>query len=30
MSLVAIIGFIAVIFTYLGVNYVLAGLHSYL
>ncbi|MCD6486961.1 MAG: c-type cytochrome biogenesis protein CcsB [Syntrophobacterales bacterium] len=30
MSLVSIIGFIAVIFTYLGVNYVLAGLHSYL
>ena len=30
MSLVSIIGFIAVIFTYLGVNYVLSGLHSYL
>jgi len=30
MSLVSIIGFVAVIFTYLGVNYVLAGLHSYL
>ena len=29
MSLVSIIGFIAVIFTYLGVNYVLSGLHSY-
>jgi len=30
MSLVAIIGFLAVIFTYLGVNYILSGLHSYL
>jgi cytochrome c-type biogenesis protein CcsB len=30
MSLVSIIGFIAVIFTYLGVNYILSGLHSYL
>jgi len=30
MSLISIIGFIAVIFTYLGVNYILAGLHSYL
>lgn len=30
LSLVSIIGFIAVIFTYLGVNYVLSGLHSYL
>ncbi|MBN2284650.1 MAG: c-type cytochrome biogenesis protein CcsB [Deltaproteobacteria bacterium] len=30
MSLLAIIGFAAVIFTYLGVNYILAGLHSYM
>ena len=30
MSVISIVGFIAVIFTYLGVNYVLAGLHSYL
>ncbi|OPL16085.1 MAG: c-type cytochrome biogenesis protein CcsB [delta proteobacterium MLS_D] len=30
MSLISIIGFISMIFTYLGVNYILAGLHSYL
>ena len=30
MSLISIIGFLAVIFTYLGVNYILSGLHSYL
>jgi cytochrome c-type biogenesis protein CcsB len=30
MSLIAIVGFMAVIFTYLGVNYILSGLHSYL
>jgi len=30
MSVISIIGFVAVIFTYLGVNYILAGLHSYL
>ena len=30
MSVISIAGFIAVIFTYLGVNYVLSGLHSYL
>ncbi|MDO9528479.1 MAG: c-type cytochrome biogenesis protein CcsB [Syntrophales bacterium] len=30
MSLISIFGFLAVIFTYLGVNYVLSGLHSYL
>jgi cytochrome c-type biogenesis protein CcsB len=30
MSLVSILGFFAVIFTYLGVNYILSGLHSYL
>ncbi|MEA2102537.1 MAG: c-type cytochrome biogenesis protein CcsB [Thermodesulfobacteriota bacterium] len=30
MSLVSILGFTAVIFTYLGVNYILSGLHSYL
>ena len=30
MSLISIFGFVAVIFTYLGVNYILAGLHSYL
>lgn len=28
--LISIVGFLAVMFTYLGVNYVLAGLHSYL
>lgn len=30
MSLISIIGFMAVIFTYIGVNYILSGLHSYL
>ena len=30
MSLISIFGFLAVIFTYLGVNYILSGLHSYL
>ena len=30
MSLISIVGFLAVIFTYLGVNYILSGLHSYL
>jgi len=30
MTLISIAGFLAVMFTYLGVNYVLAGLHSYL
>ncbi|MCK9273564.1 MAG: c-type cytochrome biogenesis protein CcsB [Syntrophales bacterium] len=30
MALISIIGFIAVIFTYLGVNYILSGLHSYM
>lgn len=30
MSLISVLGFLAVIFTYLGVNYVLSGLHSYL
>ncbi|OPL11673.1 MAG: c-type cytochrome biogenesis protein CcsB [delta proteobacterium MLS_D] len=30
LSLISIIGFTAVLFTYLGVNYLLAGLHSYL
>jgi len=30
MSLISILGFLAVIFTYLGVNYILSGLHSYL
>ncbi|MBN1365036.1 MAG: c-type cytochrome biogenesis protein CcsB [Syntrophaceae bacterium] len=30
MSLISILGFACVIFTYLGVNYILAGLHSYL
>ena len=30
MSVISIVGFIAVIFTYLGVNYILSGLHSYL
>jgi cytochrome c-type biogenesis protein CcsB len=30
MSLISIFGFAAVIFTYLGVNYILSGLHSYL
>jgi len=30
MSLISILGFLSVIFTYLGVNHVLSGLHSYL
>ncbi len=30
MAVISIVGFIAVIFTYLGVNYILSGLHSYL
>ncbi|HET57147.1 MAG TPA: c-type cytochrome biogenesis protein CcsB [Deltaproteobacteria bacterium] len=30
LSLISIAGFVAVLFTYLGVNYLLAGLHSYL
>ncbi len=30
MSLISVFGFVAVIFTYLGVNYILSGLHSYL
>lgn len=30
MSAISIVGFVAVIFTYLGVNYILSGLHSYL
>ncbi|MBN2570030.1 MAG: cytochrome c biogenesis protein [Deltaproteobacteria bacterium] len=30
MSIISILGFMAVIFTYLGVNYILSGLHSYL
>ncbi len=29
MAYVSIMGFIAVVFTYWGVNYLLAGLHSY-
>jgi ABC-type transport system involved in cytochrome c biogenesis permease subunit len=29
VAMVAVIGFIAVIFTYLGVNLLLSGLHSY-
>lgn len=29
MAVIAIAGFLAVIFTYLGVNYILSGLHSY-
>lgn len=29
-ALLSIVGFIAVIFTYFGVNYILSGLHSYL
>jgi cytochrome c-type biogenesis protein CcsB len=29
-AVISIVGFIAVIFTYLGVNYILSGLHSYL
>jgi cytochrome c-type biogenesis protein CcsB len=29
-SVLSIVGFIAVIFTFLGVNYILSGLHSYL
>ena len=28
-AVVAVIGFVCVIFTYLGVNYLLPGLHSY-
>lgn len=30
MSFISILGFLAVVFTYLGVNYILSGLHSYL
>ncbi|HPQ44898.1 MAG TPA: cytochrome c biogenesis protein CcsA [Syntrophales bacterium] len=30
MSLISILGFLAVMFTYLGVNYILSGMHSYL
>jgi len=30
LSIISIVGFMAVIFTYLGVNYILSGLHSYL
>ncbi len=30
MSLISVFGFVAVVFTYLGVNYILSGLHSYL
>ena len=30
MCILSLIGFAAVIFTYLGVNYILAGLHSYM
>lgn len=29
-ALISILGFLAVIFTYLGVNYILSGLHSYM
>ncbi len=29
MAILAVIGFVAVIFTYLGVNLVLSGLHAY-
>jgi ABC-type transport system involved in cytochrome c biogenesis permease subunit len=29
VAIVAVLGFMAVIFTYLGVNLVLSGLHSY-
>jgi ABC-type transport system involved in cytochrome c biogenesis permease subunit len=29
MAYVSIVGFIAVLFTYWGVNYLLSGLHSY-
>ncbi len=29
VALLSIIGFVAVLFTYFGVNYVLSGLHSY-
>jgi ABC-type transport system involved in cytochrome c biogenesis permease subunit len=28
-AILSILGFIAVIFTYFGVNYLLSGLHSY-
>jgi len=28
-AIVAVLGFVAVIFTYLGVNLLLSGLHSY-
>ena len=29
VAMVAVLGFVAVIFTYLGVNLLLSGLHSY-
>jgi ABC-type transport system involved in cytochrome c biogenesis permease subunit len=29
VAIVAVVGFVAVIFTYLGVNLLLSGLHSY-
>jgi len=29
IALVSIIGFLSVIFTYFGVNFILSGLHSY-
>jgi ABC-type transport system involved in cytochrome c biogenesis permease subunit len=29
LAIVSIIGFVAVLFTYFGVNYLLSGLHSY-
>jgi ABC-type transport system involved in cytochrome c biogenesis permease subunit len=29
IALLSIIGFMSVIFTYVGVNFILAGLHSY-
>jgi ABC-type transport system involved in cytochrome c biogenesis permease subunit len=28
-AIIAIVGFLAALFTYFGVNYLLAGLHSY-
>ncbi len=29
-AILSIVGFVAVLFTYFGVNYLLSGLHSYL
>jgi ABC-type transport system involved in cytochrome c biogenesis permease subunit len=29
MAVLSIVGFLSVIFTYIGVNFVLSGLHSY-